>query len=198
MGHCHTLSMTENTPLTTQSRDRHPVISEDWITTQGTIAHACRNEAARECDLSAALPPCVRLNLETLKSFETVDNQFRAWGITLSNAIALDPSNHAFPPRSGQIVLMGAPKSGWFEVIFHRPARFFNVYVTSSQRALLCAYDNQGKVLDQAELRSPNLAHTNAAIAPNAQMQVFGPEIARVTLYAFDGQMTLDDPSYGF
>lgn len=197
MGHCQTQSMKKNISQLTQT-PRAPVISEDWIETRGMIANASRNAASQECDLSAANPPCVRLNLESLKSFEGVDRQFRAWGVTLSNAIALDPSNHAFPPRSGQIVLMGAPKSGWFEIIFHRPARFFNVYVTSSQRAILCAYDAQGQVLDQDELRGPNLAHSDAQIPANAQLQVCGAEISRVTLYAFDGQITLDDPSYGF
>lgn len=197
MGHCQTQFMQKNRPQPTQT-PRAPVISEDWIETRGMIANASRNTASQECDLSAANPPCVQLNLESLKSFEVVDRQFRSWGVTLSNAIALDPSNHAFPPRSGQIVLMGAPKSGWFEIIFHRPARFFNVYVTSSQRAILCAYDAQGQVLDQDDLRGPNLAHSDAQISPNVQLQVCGAEIARVTLYAFDGQITLDDPSYGF
>jgi hypothetical protein len=200
MGHCQTTSITteDNPDLANPKRDAIAFLTEDWIETHGLIAHASRNLAGRDCDLTAASPPCIRLSLESLKSFEAVDSQFRAWGITLSNAIALNPSNAAFPPRSGQIVLMGAPKSGWLEVIFHRPARFFNAYVTSSQRAILCAYDERGQVLDQRELRSPNLALSDSSIRPNAQLKVFGPNIARVTLYAFDGQLTLDDPCFGF
>lgn len=199
MGHCQTIPMIDKTTQYPKKLSQnHPAIAEDWIATHGLIANTVRNAAAQDCDLTESHPPCIRLNLESLRPFETVDHQFRAWGITLSNAIALDPSNHAFPPRSGRIVLMGAPKSGWFEIIFHRPARFCNLYVTSSQRAILCAYDRQGQLLDQDELRNANLAQTNSPSAPNARLQVYGPEIARVTLYAFDGQMTIDDPSYGF
>ncbi|MEC4806642.1 MAG: hypothetical protein SAJ12_20235 [Jaaginema sp. PMC 1079.18] len=178
-------------------QEKRQAIAQDWIATHGLIANAVRT-ASQESDLTGSRPPCIRLNLESLRPFETIDSQFRPWGITLSNAIALDPSNNAFPPRSGRIVLMGAPKNGWLEIIFHRPARFCNLYITSSQRAILCAYGREGQVLDQDELRQSNLAQENASTTPNACLQVYGPEITRVTLYAFDGQMTIDDPSYGF
>src|SRR5919202_261193 len=58
---------------------------------------------AVECDsnLLVIRPSSVCLNLEDLKCFEVVDRQFHRYGITFENAIALQPSNPAYPPRTG-------------------------------------------------------------------------------------------------
>lgn len=175
-----------------------PQVSSAWIESQGMIANPSRGESGSQQLMTR--PSCICLNIEDLKSFEVVERQFLSWGVELSNAIALHPSNDAYPPRSGKMVLIGAPKSGWMEMTFKRPVSFFNCYATGSQRIVLLAYDNCGQVLTQGEISEPNLGKSDSKIAPNAQLCAIAEraEIARVTLYAFDGQMTVDDLSFGF
>lgn len=169
----------------------------DWINTPTVIASPSRKPTEDEHQDFANSVRCVRLNLEDLKCFEGVTDQFQEWGITFTNAIALDPSNAAYPPRSGSIVLMGAPKNGWIDVAFDRPVDFFNCYVTSSQRTVLTAHDGQDQEIGRCEISGPNLAGSGAAIAANAQLSVNVPQISRISLYAFDGHLTVDDISFG-
>lgn len=175
---------------------RPPRLTAEWIESQGMVAHPARS--LQENTGLMTKPPCIRLSIEDLKSFEAVERQFCPWGVELSNAIALRPSNDAYPPRSGKMVLLGGPKSGWMEIAFERPVSFFNCYVTSSQRVVLLAYDRDGQTLTQTEMSEPNLANSESKIAPNAQLSAIATQIARVTLYAFDGQITVDDLSFGF
>lgn len=162
------------------------------------IASPCSNAAECTSNLLVIRPSSVRLNLEDLKCFEVVDHQFYDYGITLKNAIALQPSNPAYPPHSGSTVLMGAPKSGWLEAIFSQPIRKFCCYATSSQRMLLSAYDTQDNLVVRQSLLGPNLAGFDAQIPPNAQLIVEAQNISRITFYAFDGQLTLADLSFDF
>ncbi|NEO99462.1 MAG: hypothetical protein F6K58_12435 [Symploca sp. SIO2E9] len=143
-------------------------------------------------------PFSIHLNLENLKCFEVVEHQFEQYGITIKNAIALQPSNPAYPPRYGTNVLMCAPKSGWLEVIFSQPICGFCCHVTSSQRTILSAYDHQSKLLSSASIEGPNLAGTNSEIPANAQLSVEAPHIYRITLNSFDGQLTVTDLSFEF
>ncbi len=170
----------------------------DLIEPQVAIASPCRSSAECNSNLLVIRPSSVCLNLEDLKCFEVVDRQFHHYGITFKNAIALQPSNPAYPPRSGTTVLMGAPKSGWLEVIFSQPICKFCCYVTSSQRTLLSAYDHQDTLLVHKSMTSSNLAGSDSKIPPNAQMNIEEANISRITFYAFDGQLTLTDLSFGF
>lgn len=142
---------------------------------------------------SATKPTCIHLDLENLKSFEVVDQQFEQWGVTFMNAIALQPSNPAFPPRSGTMVLIGGPRSGWLEASFRYPASFVSCFVTSSRQVVLCAYNWENNAIAQVEMPEANLAGSNSAIAPNRQLTLEAANIYRITLYAFDGQFSLDD-----
>lgn len=153
-----------------------------------------------ECtsNLLVIRPSSVGINLEDLKCFEVVDNQFHDYGITLKNAIALQPSNPAYPPHSGSTVLMGAPKSGWLEAIFAQPIRQFCCYATSSQRLVMSAYDTQDNLVVRQSLLRPNLAGFDSHLPPNAQLTIEEQNISRITFYAFDGQLTLADLSFDF
>jgi hypothetical protein len=143
-------------------------------------------------------PSSVCLNLEDLKCFEVVDHQFHHYGISFINAIALQPSNPAYPPRNSATLLMAAPKSGWIEILFSQPIRQFCCYITSSQRMLLSAYDSQNNLLVRESLTQPNLADSDSLIPPNAPFNIETPNISRITFYTFDGQLTLSDLSFSF
>ena len=168
------------------------------LTPQTAIASSSGRVAESHSNLLVIRPLSVYLNLEDLKCFEVVDSQFRDYGITLKNAIALQPSNPAYPTRTGTTVLMGAPKNGWIEATFSQTIRKFCCYVTSSQGTIVSAYDHQDKLLARQSLSGANLAGFNSNLSPNAQLLIEEPNMSRITLYAFDGQLTASDLSFDF
>jgi hypothetical protein len=93
---------------------------------------------------------------------------------------------------------MGAPKSGQIEITFKYPVRWVSGLVTSSRRTVLSAWDIDGNLIVQDEMPGPNLAGSNSPIPPSAPLRVKGPNIHRITFYAFDGQLVVDDLMFGF
>lgn len=136
------------------------------------------------------------LKLDQLNPFERVEQQFQDLGVTFKNAIALTPSNPAYPTRPGQTVLMGCPKSGWLEAKFDRPVRYVSGQITSSRRTVMAAFDANDCPIAQAESSGPNLATSASELSPNLELSLRGDEIRRVTFYAFDGQLTLSEFSF--
>lgn len=167
------------------------------LTPQTAIASSS-SPVADHSTLPTISPLSVYLNLEDLKCFEVVDNQFSDYGITLQNAIAILPSNPAYPTRTSTTVLMGAPKNGWIEATFSQAIRKFCCYVTSSQATTISAYDHQDKLIARQSLSGANLAGFDSHLPPNAQLLIEYPHISRITLYAFDGQLTASDLSFDF
>jgi hypothetical protein len=134
----------------------------------------------------------IRLDMEDLSCFATVEKQFEKWDVVFANAIAIRPSNPAYPPHSGVTVLMGAPKEGHLEASFLRPAHFVSGFVTSSRRTVLTAFDQHNQAIASTETPGANLA-TSESAQPNTQLTLRAANIHRVTFHAFDGQLTLDD-----
>jgi hypothetical protein len=162
------------------------------------VATPERSGAGSEVRSRATVPAIVRIALEELKCFEVVEHQFAHWGVTFSNAVAIQPSNPAFFTGSGATVLMGAPKSGQIEITFKYPVCWVSGLVTSSRRTVLSAWDIDGNSIVQDEMPGPNLAGSNSPIPPSAPLRVKGPNIHRITFYAFDGQLVVDDLMFGF
>ncbi len=146
----------------------------------------------------STMPSCIRLGLEDLKSFEVVDNQFKNWGVSFSNAIAIEPSNPAFAVPPGIKVLMGAPKSGLIEMKFKSPVKFVSGLVTSSRRTVLSAYNQNEELLAEEEMPASNLLYPDSIIPPNAKLTVNAENIYKVSFYAFEGQLIVIDLSFGF
>ncbi|TVR05442.1 MAG: hypothetical protein EA395_15660 [Phormidium sp. GEM2.Bin31] len=147
---------------------------------------------------SQEFPPSVRLDFEGLTRFEILRDQYQHWGVHFKNAIAVSPSNPAYPPHSGEIVIMGAPKSGFLELTFDRPVKFVTGYVTSSRFTAMSAYNGCGETIARNQLSAANLANSNSSVQPNYQLSVQWPDIHRVTFYAFDGELVVDDISFGY
>lgn len=143
-------------------------------------------------ELIAQLSVCVRIDWEDLQCFEVVNHQFQNWGVEFQNAIALRPSNRAYPAYSGNMVVMGAPKDGWLEATFLKPVRFVSGFITSSRRTVLSAFDSNNTLLAQIESPGANLA-TNAPYPPNLRLSLNASNIHRVTFHTFNGHLTLDD-----
>ncbi|NEP56655.1 MAG: hypothetical protein F6K31_06470 [Symploca sp. SIO2G7] len=172
--------------------------SKNFIKRQAVMASPCWGTA--ECDSNLILLRASRvcLKLEDLKCFEVVENQFRPYGITLKNAVAIEPSNPAFPALSGTKVLMAAPRNGWMEAIFSRPISALYCYVTSSYPTVLSAYDENNKLLVTASTGSSNLATSDSTIPPNILLGIEKANISRIYFYAFDGQVTIADLCFEF
>jgi hypothetical protein len=144
------------------------------------------------------LPARVRLDFEGLNRFEVVEKQYSQWGVTFANAIAIQPSNPSFPPHSGQMVVMGAPKNGSIELTFQYPIRFFSAFVTSSRGTMLSAFDLEDRLLAQDELAESNLNDSNSCLPANSELIVRSENIYRILFYALQGQLVVDDISFGF
>ncbi|NJN87057.1 MAG: hypothetical protein HC881_13150 [Leptolyngbyaceae cyanobacterium SL_7_1] len=164
-------------------------------TRQGAFSFQCFDKLA---ELTLQRPTCVRLDLEELKCFEVVDRQFQQLGVIFSNAIALHPSNPAFPPRSGMIVLMGSPRNGWVEAIFPTPVQYVSGFVTSSQPTVLIAFDDNNQPIGRTETTAPNLTASRVPHTPNTKLSLATPNIHRILFQTVDGQLTLDDFCYSF
>jgi hypothetical protein len=165
---------------------------------QSVVATPERSGLGLDVRSRVSTPAIVRLALEDLKCFEVVEHQFAHWGLTFSNAVAIQPSNPAFFTGSEATVLMGAPKSGLIEVTFKYPVRSVSGLVTSSRRTVLSACDIDGNPIVQDEMPAPNLAGSNSPIAPSAPLRVKAQNIHRISFYAFDGQLIVDDFIFGF
>ncbi len=143
-----------------------------------------------------ARPKSINLNMEDLKCFEVVKDQYQKLGVVFDNCIAIQPSNPAFPTKSGLMVLMGAPKDGYLEATFLQPVQFVSALVTSSQRLVLSAYNCDRQLSTQTVLPAANLANSDSALPPNTQLSLRADEIYSVTFCAFDGQFTIDEFSF--
>ena len=149
-----------------------------------------------DSSLALAQPLGAYLDLEDLPCFEVVNDQFQRQGVIFDNAIALCPSNPAFPPRSGRNVLMGSPKNGLIEAKFLYPMSVISGFVTSSRRTVLSAYDANDQVIAEVELAEANLANSHSSLPPNVELFLAAPNIHRIVFYAFGGHLTLDDISF--
>lgn len=139
----------------------------------------------------------VHLDLERLACFEVVERQFEQVGVVFRNAIALHPSNPAFPTRTGETVLMGAPQSGMLEASFIKPTQAVSAFLTSSRRAVMMAFDANDAPVAQAETPGPNLAQPDAKHPSNLQLSVKAANIARISVQSFGGQFTIDEFAFG-
>ncbi|MEB3343031.1 hypothetical protein [Okeania sp.] len=162
------------------------------------VATPERNQIESELLRFASMPSCIHLGLQNLKSFEVINHQFQNWGLSFSNAIAIEPSNPAFGVPLGVRVIMGAPKSGLIEITFKYPVKFVSGLITSSRRTVLSAYDQNEELLAEDEMPTSNLLNSNSIITPNAKLKVTGKDIYKVIFYSFDGQLIITDLSFGF
>jgi hypothetical protein len=155
------------------------------------------NESSSVAEIDAT-SNTISLNLEELKCFEVVKNQYQKFGIKFENCIAIQPSNPAFPTRFSSVVLMAGPKNGFMEATFTKPVSEFSAFVTSSQQLVLSAYGRDRKLLTQSTLPSANLNNSDSTNLPNTKLTVKAKNIQYITFCAFDGQFTIDDLSFCF
>lgn len=182
--------------LEQERTDSYPVIEASFLEEREFTAIPFQYLGDAPSELSArhvSASTCVRIDLEDLKCFEVVERQYQELGVTFSNAIAIQPSNPAFPAYSGSIVLFGSPRDGWLEATFEFPVQFVSGFVTGSRRTVLVAFDANGKPVARTEAPDTNLAGAETEVPPNLQLSLKAANIYRVTFQTLDGQLTLDD-----
>lgn len=142
----------------------------------------------------------VRLDLEDLPSFVVVDRQYAPWGVLFSNAVAICPSNPAYPPRSGMMVLLGAPQDGWLEATFLQPVQYVSSFITSSRCTVMRAFNNRNELVAETKSSAsldPSHRHDQPTHQPttttNLRLSLNASNICRVTLHSFNGHLTVDD-----
>ena len=151
-----------------------------------------------DIDIPTKVPAYVHLAIEELQCFEVLENQFSHWGVTFNNAIALIPSNPSFVLAPDSVVIMGAPKSGLIELNFKYPVSLVSGSVTSSRRTVLSAFDKEGNLITQSEIPAANLVGSNYAPISDTHLTVTAPQIYQASFYAFDGQLVINNLSFGF
>jgi hypothetical protein len=138
----------------------------------------------------------VRLDLEDLPSFTVVDRQYASWGVLFSNAIAICPSNPAYPPRSGMMVLLGAPHNGLLEATFLQPVQHVSSFITSSRCTVMRAFNSRNQLVAETEsLAALDQAHKYDQLSnlTNVRLSLNAANICRITLQSFNGHLTVDD-----
>lgn len=142
-------------------------------------------------------PPLTHLDFEHLRCFESVEQQFVALGVEFHNAIALRPSNPAFPPSPGQTVLIGAPRSGVLDASFKRPVEMISVILTASRRTVITAFDQMDRAIAKTELPRANLATSASSDSPNRHLQIYAQDIHRIRVRSVGGQFIIGDFAFG-
>ena len=98
------------------------------------------------------IPTClttIRLNFQTLSAFERVTEQYSHFGVRFSDAIAIEPSNPAFLPKTGCFVLMPLGHEMILSASFDSPTSWVGAEVCGAGSVILTAFDQTGKILAQ-------------------------------------------------
>ena len=159
-----------------------------------------RNDVRSESQRHATASTHVEsICLQRLQNFEMVTEQYRHQGVVFKNAVAIQPSNPAFPARTGQSILLGAPTGGVIELLFIEPVRHIVGYVTSSRLTMMTAFGLNDDIVGQAETLGGNLAGDKSAVAPPhacLALQADHDQIHRVLFRCSGGQVALTELSF--
>lgn len=140
----------------------------------------------------------VQLSLEDMSGFTILTNQLADLGVLFENTVVLQPSNPAYPARSGNNVLIGSPRPGWLTAHFSQPVNWVSCYITAPRRTILTAFNEKDEMLAQTELSAGNLADSDSPIQPNYQLTLRVPNIHHIVVHCLGGHFTLDDLNFDF
>ncbi len=149
---------------------------------------------------SRALPQTglVHLDFEDLQPFEQVKDQYGDLGIQFEGAIALQPSNPAFLPCSGSLVLMPTARRSGILIHCHGAIRYIGAAVRCYHSVVLTALDEMGNIQSQtstAPMSFMSDVHLPEAPLPRQRLELRG-SYNRV-LFHSSAPFTLDDLFFG-
>ena len=143
----------------------------------------------------------IELPIDSLRSFDVVENQFSDLGVLFKNTVVLQPSNALYLPKVGKMVLMGAPQNGWIEINFTVPVLYFSCHLTSSQHAVVRAFDDANEVLSVFETEKCDHKNADPQVSsppPNLPVSLQAQNIQKVLLSSIDGQLVIHNVMFGF
>jgi hypothetical protein len=150
----------------------------------------------------------IRLNFQALTAFEPVTEQYCHLGVRFSDAIALEPSNPAFLPKTGCFVLMPLGQEMILTASFDSPTSWVGGEVCGAGSVILTAFDQTGKILAQVTTKaSPGVAaNQGKGSCFWQQLELNRSGIAKVMFHSsepfiikdfyFKGAITANAPSY--
>lgn len=137
-----------------------------------------------------------QLDFEDLAEFERLKDQYCELGVRFDGAIAIQPSNPIFTPRSGALVLIPASCKLGISAQFCRPVCVVRALVSGTRQVVLTALDEAGNVLGKVSIGTYQymLMQENEHLEPLPQqeLQLEMQGIAKV-VFESDTPFTLDD-----
>ncbi len=140
----------------------------------------------------------VQISFEALSAFDRVTTQFESLGVRFHNAIALKPSNPAFPQDTDACVLLPTQNNSSLALDFVQPMTWIEVSVSSVQAVRLRGFDASDEVLTEAgdAYDYCNLgAHPNHEL-PQQQLRIAAAGLSKVVIES-DTPLTLNEISFG-
>lgn len=137
----------------------------------------------------------IKLDFEDLSAFEQVRDQYSGLGIKFAGAIALQPSNPAFLPHSGSVVLMPLTNGLSLGVYLYRTSQTVGAFVTGTKQVRLTAFDANDKVIAQSNTGARQYVQEQRQTVdplPQHKLELTAVGIARVE-FASDAPFTMDD-----
>lgn len=166
-----------------------------WLSspTQTVSANCFPHQNQNPWSLQTSTP--TRLDFEDLSAFEIVKDQYRHQGIRFEHAIALEPSNPAFPLINGSRVLMPVAEQTCITLHFKQPVQHIGAWVTSARTINLTAFDTEGRQVGRVSLGPFSylaLSPQHTAQFPQQILQIKGRAIAKV-VFESSAPFTLDN-----
>jgi hypothetical protein len=127
----------------------------------------------------------VQLDFAKLTQFERVNEQYRNLGLSIEDAIALQPSNPAFACAADSLVLMPTASKPHITVSFHQMVQRIRAVVSGARQIRLTVFDRHSNVLLQQHTDQAHSHHPDAGaieLFPQHSLEAAAAGIARVVV----------------
>lgn len=122
-----------------------------------------------------------KIDFKELKLFEQVKSQYKDLGVQFDGAIAISPSNPAFFPFSGSLVVMPVADDLAITVHLDQPMQKIGALVIGARQVRLIAFDRHSNVLAHHSLTfHPVQSSQLIEVFPQQKLEITATDIARV------------------
>jgi len=123
----------------------------------------------------------IRINFQELTLFEQVKSQYQDLGVRFEGAIAISPSNPAFFPLSGSLVVMPVADDLAITVHLHQPIQKIGALIIGARQVRLIAFDRHSNVLAHQSITfHPVQSSELIEVFPQQKLEIAATDIARV------------------
>ena len=148
--------------------------------------------------LSQQFSSLLKLDFGDLPSFTTVHNQYQAWGVVMTGAMAIQPSNPAFIDAEHSTGLMAAVGSQPLTIHFQQMQQMASLSLVGAQQITLRAYDLHNHLLTQQQVGQPDYCQSRQVSSTCVRHQVLlaAKGMVRLEVYS-DAPFLLHGLIYG-